>query len=196
MSDLIDRQAVIDAISTWDKFGVDERGRIVRWYEGLEPYVHWRDVVTAIVNLPSVQAEIDKQELIRTITAGITATNTKDVYSCGMRNGMRWCKALLEKDAPKFEKCTQPEQPWIPFKLREMTEEERKEYPSYIDGMWDEPTPDDEQIILVTDGTIAWTDKFLIDDDGGCYLGSGVEIVEGMAWVPCPELYKPKEGNK
>lgn len=85
---------------------------------------------------------------------------------------------------------------WIPFRTREMTEEERKEYPSYIDGMWDEPTPDDEQIILVTDGTIAWTDKFLIDDDGGCYLGSGVEIVEGMAWVPCPELYKPKEDNK
>ena len=75
-----------------------------------------------------------------------------------------------------------------------MTEEERKEYPANIAAIWDEPTPDDEQIILITDGTIAWTDKFLIDpDDGGCYLGSGVDIEEGMAWVPCPKLYKPKE---
>lgn len=82
---------------------------------------------------------------------------------------------------------------WKPFRQREMTEEEREEFPANIAAMWDEPTPDDEQIILITDGTIAWTDKFLIDDDGGCYLGSGVDIEEGMAWVPCPELYKPKE---
>lgn len=53
--DLISRQDAIDAISTWDKFGIDNRGRIVRWYEGLEPYVHLRDVVIAIEHLPSAQ---------------------------------------------------------------------------------------------------------------------------------------------
>ncbi len=58
MEDLISRQAAIEAISTWDKFGVDERSRIVRWYEGLEPYVRLRDVVTAISYLPSAQTEI------------------------------------------------------------------------------------------------------------------------------------------
>jgi len=58
MNDLISRQAAIDAINTWDKFGVDERGRLVRWHEGLELYVHLRDVLTAIVNLPSAQPEI------------------------------------------------------------------------------------------------------------------------------------------
>ncbi len=57
MKDLIDRQAAIDAIGTWDKFGVDERCRIVRWHEGLELYVHLRDVLTAIVNLPPAQRE-------------------------------------------------------------------------------------------------------------------------------------------
>ena len=57
MKDLIERQAAIDAINTWDKFGVDERCRIVRWHEGLEPYVHLRDVLTAIVNLPAAQPE-------------------------------------------------------------------------------------------------------------------------------------------
>lgn len=58
--DLISRKAAIDAISTWDKFGADERSRIVRWHEGLEPYVHLRDVVTAIVNLPSEHPELDE----------------------------------------------------------------------------------------------------------------------------------------
>lgn len=55
--DCISRQMAIDAINTWDKFGVDERGRLVRWHEGLELYVHLRDVLTAIVNLPSAQPE-------------------------------------------------------------------------------------------------------------------------------------------
>ena len=57
VTDCISRQDAIDAINTWDKFGVDERSRIIRWHEGLEPYVHLRDVLTAIVNLPSAQPE-------------------------------------------------------------------------------------------------------------------------------------------
>lgn len=55
MYDLISRKDAIDAISTWDKFGVDEHCRVVRWHEGLEPYIHLRDVVKAIENLPSAQ---------------------------------------------------------------------------------------------------------------------------------------------
>lgn len=47
--------------------------------------------------------EIDIKELKQIITDGIAMTNSKDAYSCGMRNGMRWCKALLEDDPPKFE---------------------------------------------------------------------------------------------
>lgn len=58
MSDLISRRAAIDAINTWPKYGVDERNRIVPWYEGLVPYVHLEDVVKAIVGLPSAQPEI------------------------------------------------------------------------------------------------------------------------------------------
>ena len=58
-NDTISRQDAIDAINTWDKFGVDERGRLVRWHVGLELYVYLRDVLTAIVNLPSVQPEED-----------------------------------------------------------------------------------------------------------------------------------------
>ena len=71
--DAISRQAAIDAINTWDKFGVDERGRLVRWYEGLELYVHLRDVLTAIVNLPPAQPElIEKTAYIRGFEQGRT----------------------------------------------------------------------------------------------------------------------------
>ena len=58
MNDIIDRQAAIVQISALDKFGVDERNRIVKWYERLEPYVRLMDVVIAISSLPSAQPEI------------------------------------------------------------------------------------------------------------------------------------------
>lgn len=53
MAEYIDRQQLIDALNTWPKYGVDERVRIVGWNEGLEPYVHFRDIVTAIANIPA-----------------------------------------------------------------------------------------------------------------------------------------------
>lgn len=64
MNDLINRQDALEAICTWDKFGVDGRGRVVWWHEGLEPYVHLRDVVRAIENMPSVQPEITLESAI------------------------------------------------------------------------------------------------------------------------------------
>lgn len=62
--DTISRQDTLEAICTWDKFGVDALGRVVRWYEGLEPYVHLRDVVLAIENMPSAQPEITLESAI------------------------------------------------------------------------------------------------------------------------------------
>lgn len=64
MDELINGRNIINAISTWDKFGVDERNRIVRWHEGLEPYVHLRDVVVAIENLPSAQMTVEELKKI------------------------------------------------------------------------------------------------------------------------------------
>lgn len=49
------------------------------------------------------QQELDSEALIRTIENGITATNSNDVYSLGMRNGMRWCKSLIDGVEPKYE---------------------------------------------------------------------------------------------
>ena len=55
MADLIDRQELLTAIDTWDKFGYTETGCFVREPKGdYVPYVHYDDVVTAIKNMPSV----------------------------------------------------------------------------------------------------------------------------------------------
>lgn len=79
MNDLIRRQDAIDAVhEEFDTCLVwDESGR--RTADEFE---------TIIDRLPSARPEINKEELRRMIRAGIVATNTKDVYSCGMRNGM------------------------------------------------------------------------------------------------------------
>lgn len=57
MSRLIDADALMEAINTYPKFGVDERGRIVLWNEGYEPYIKLMDVVIAITGMPTIEPE-------------------------------------------------------------------------------------------------------------------------------------------
>lgn len=52
---LIDADALMEAINTWPKFGVDERCRIVPWSEKYEPYIHLRDAVIAITGMPTIE---------------------------------------------------------------------------------------------------------------------------------------------
>lgn len=54
---LIDRQAALDVMETWDKFGCDPDGKLVRYDDDKHyiPYVHYEDMVHAIKHLPSAQ---------------------------------------------------------------------------------------------------------------------------------------------
>lgn len=86
----------------------------------------------------------------------------------------------------------EPESKWIPFQVRELTDEEREEHPDWgwiIDG----DVPEDGQEILISRGDWVTTDTFI--DEGECYLDGGWEIEKGMAWMPLPDPYK-KEGEK
>ena len=60
MSDYISRQQAINAMKTWDKFGCDPDGKLVRYDDDKHyiPYVHYEDMVHAIKHLPSAQPEI------------------------------------------------------------------------------------------------------------------------------------------
>lgn len=81
---------------------------------------------------------------------------------------------------------------WIPFKQRELTEEEKQSY-SYagMDYMLDGKLPGEEEEILVTysNGTVG-TDIFM-RDWVECYLDSGCELVKDVvAWQPLPTAYQ------
>lgn len=99
--DLISRQAAVDAIckacANGDNY-VNCRDRDIK--------SRWCDNITALRDLPSAQPD-----LITTIQNGIKATDADDVYSCGMRNGMRWCISLIDDKEPLYENCpsAQPE---------------------------------------------------------------------------------------
>lgn len=53
----IDADALMEAINTWPKFGVNEYGRIVPWDEEYEPYIHLRDAVIAITGIPTIEPQ-------------------------------------------------------------------------------------------------------------------------------------------
>ena len=107
--DTISRQAVIDAIlavtgnsSVRELYEhVQEHGLSDMWSGGVNAAI---DIIIAV---PSAQPD-----LIAKIQNGINATNANDSYSCGMRNGMRWCMSLVDDKEPLFENCpsAQPEQ--------------------------------------------------------------------------------------
>lgn len=83
---------------------------------------------------------------------------------------------------------------WIPFKQREMTEEEKEFYGEDLEYMLDCKLPDDDEEILVSykNGYVD-TDTFIRDSDG-CYLDSGSDFIDdAIAWQPLPAPFKPKK---
>lgn len=89
----------------------------------------------------------------------------------------------------------QPEQRWIPFKTRPLTEEEKEDHPEW-DCILDCKLPDDGQRILVSVNLrgheAVQQDEFYSDD--GSYFDSGYEIgTEATAWMPLPEPWKEGE---
>ena len=107
MNDMISRQAAIDAL-TDDLISRQAAIDALTDEAECEPWDYSpSDAILTIKALPSTQPEREKLILIRAINAGIVATSTKDIYSCGMRNGMRWCKALFDDKKPNFEDASQ-----------------------------------------------------------------------------------------
>ena len=87
--DLISRQAAIDAFKPYADYESNRTN--ADWVRRIELVLH---------DLPSAQPD-----LIAKIQNGINATNANDSYSCGMRNGMRWCMSLVDDKEPLFENC-------------------------------------------------------------------------------------------
>ena len=82
---------------------------------------------------------------------------------------------------------------WIPIKTRELTEEEKEEYPDCT-FMYDCKLPEDGEEVLVT----TWLGDTALDTfcrDDGCYFENYCDEEDVIAWMPKPESYK-KEGTE
>ena len=82
---------------------------------------------------------------------------------------------------------------WIPFELRELTDEEKILYPEWS-FIFDCPLPEDGQKILISRNGNVFMDTFYHDED--YHLDSDCEIENGMAWMPLPEGYKENENGQ
>jgi hypothetical protein len=84
-TDLISRQAALNAMDTWDKFGCDPDGKLVSYGDDNHyvPYVQYDDMIHAIKHLPSAQPDRDviddclchiyKNISVHTATGGVIA---------------------------------------------------------------------------------------------------------------------------
>ena len=84
------------------------------------------------------------------------------------------------------------EDEWTPFKMRELTDEEKEMHPD-ADYMLDCKLPEDGDGILITVNRGKWREVMYdvyYDDGGMSYLDSGLEIgKDAIAWMPLPEPY-------
>ncbi len=84
---------------------------------------------------------------------------------------------------------------WIPFRVRDLDEEEKADHPGW-DWILDGELPEDGQRVLVNvkfkGHESVQMDEYY--DDDGCYLDSGYEIgTEVTHWMPLPK--PPKDGE-
>ena len=55
--DAINRDELLKAIDTWDKFGCDADTKLVRYQDHYVPYIHYDDVVKCIKGMPPVNLQ-------------------------------------------------------------------------------------------------------------------------------------------
>jgi hypothetical protein len=90
--DCISRKDILEAIETWDKFGVNAEQKLIRWNDHYVPYVHLDDVRHAIANMPpvtpsynSVKSELTpRTNLAETSQDCISILNRIMEYTYGM----------------------------------------------------------------------------------------------------------------
>lgn len=61
--DCIDREELLKAVNTWDKFGRDADTKLVPYQDHYIPYIHYDDVIKCIKSMPSVtplSSELEK----------------------------------------------------------------------------------------------------------------------------------------
>ena len=191
----IDAEALINEIKKETKKAIEQDDKVGSFWLGY--------IAGLVIKQPTIQSALEPETLIRTIEMGITATNSNDAYSLGMRNGMRWCKSLIDGVEPKFEDdvtrvddgkelpSAQPEPHWIPVSERMPEEHEWIGTKKFGTTISDEVyvTFENEkgerfcQHMKFQNGELSRYDQFHMDT---WFKGS-----KPIAWMPLPEAYKP-----
>lgn len=79
---------------------------------------------------------------------------------------------------------------WTPFSTRALTAEEKAEHPDWVFMLTNEVPEDEQEILVSRDGKLfCWVDTF-INNGTECYLDSGDDFGDDIAWMPMPEPYK------
>jgi len=157
--DLISRQAAID-------------GKIsIQCANGVEIYSDEAVPVEYLKALPSAQPELDPEALIRTIEMGVTATNSNDIYSLGMRNGMRWCKSLIDGVEPKFEDYVTSVDDWKKLPSAQPETEKYEYHYDHTDCIWYRPEARNRCPVTCAQYRDGWNDAMnYIFRDGKGYM--------------------------
>ena len=191
---LIDVDALINEIKKETKKAIEQDDKVGSFWLGY--------IAGLVIKQPTIQSALEPETLIRTIEMGITATNSNDAYSLGMRNGMRWCKSLIDGVEPKFEDDVtrvddgkelppaQPEPHWIPVSERMPEEHEWIGTKKFGTTISDEVyvTFENEkgerfcQHMKFQNGELSRYDQFHMDT---WFKGS-----KPIAWMPLPTPYK------
>ena len=174
----IDADALINEIKKETKKAIEQDDKVGSFWLGY--------IAGLVIKQPTIQSALEPETLIRTIEMGITATNSNDAYSLGMRNGMRWCKSLIDGVEPKFEDdvtrvddgkelpSAQPEPHWIPVESK---------------------MPEEYGVYLVTEKYFSRYDECEYNGITTAYYGEdGFEdVYKILAWMPLPEVYEPNK---
>lgn len=179
MDDLISRQMAIDIernatvdtnpthfeahqkfIQFMDDAGISSFGRW-QWSNGFNTAL--TAVGIDLKKLPSAQTE-----LITKIQNGIKVTDADDVYSCGMRNGMRWCISLIDDKEPLYENCpsAQPEK-----RTEERTETHASDCISRREAI---------EALFDWEMTYDWDDHCREEDPKPTYIVSPSDVIEQL----------------
>lgn len=151
-------------------------------YDGVEEI---RTVIEALEQQPCEDC-VDRNHVIATISQH-HFDKDKDNFDLLIHN---LCKEVNELPS------VTPTQSWILIKRRDLTQEEKELYSSFYgfepEYMIESRMPDDGEEVLVSAGGIVFKDNFSRDD----FDFENISIDEIDAWMPLPQPYEDKGGNK
>lgn len=135
----------------------------------------WNGAIDRAIDIVNQEVEKYNNKLIEEIKFGIEACSTDDEYNAGLRNGMRYCLALIDGKEPEFEPCNSG---WIPCDER-LPEEAFGCLVTVMD--YNQATETEFENIL----------PYVVGYDGNGWNDADGETIpfEVIAWKPLTETY-------